>query len=296
MKTFFSTGTIIIFSFLSLQVFSQKKYFIKLNNQKALLDYFHYYGKAHAPVISGHRGGVMSDFPENSIETFVNTLKYTSAFYEIDPRLTKDSVVVLMHDATLDRITTGKGKVSDYTYKELQQFFLKDVDGKVTSYKIPTLLEALQWSKGKTVLNLDHKGVPFEMIAAIIKQSKNPIVMLTIHSPEQARFYLDNDPNSMFSVHILTKEAYDKYEAADIPWKNMIAYIGPKLTVENRVLMKLLHEKGVMCMVSAAPTFDKLPGAAERAKSYREIFSEGVDILESDLPIEVAKAVNTDKR
>ena len=296
MKSILSTALSIFFSFLLVKAFSQKKHFLNLTDQKALQHFFYYKGKPHAPIISGHRGGVVSGFPENSIETFVNTLQYTPAFFEIDPRLTKDSVVVLMHDATLDRTTTGKGKVSDYTYKELQQFFLKDVDGKVTPYKVPTLLEALQWRRGKTVLNLDHKGVPFEMIAAIIKQSKNPVVMFTIHSPEQAQFYLNDDPNNMFSIHILTKEVFDKYAAANIPWKNMIAYIGPKLTNENRLLMKLLHEKGVMCMVSAAPTFDKLPDAGDRAKSYRELFASGVDILESDLPIEVAEAVKVAKR
>ena len=66
-------------------------------------------------------------------------LSFAEAFFEIDPRLTKDSVIVLMHDETIDRTTTGKGKVSDYTYAELQQFNLVDRDGKVTDFKIPTL-------------------------------------------------------------------------------------------------------------------------------------------------------------
>ncbi|MBX2921566.1 MAG: glycerophosphodiester phosphodiesterase family protein [Chitinophagaceae bacterium] len=291
MKKILVLSLLAVFALRSLTGFAQKKNAFNFRTSKALQAFFHYTGQPHPPIISGHRGGMVIGFPENSIATFVNTLKYTPAFYEIDPRLTKDSVVVLMHDATLDRTTTGKGKVSDYTYRELQQLFLKDKEGNITPYRIPTLLEALKWSRGKTVLNLDHKGVPFEMIADIIKQGRNPAVMLTIHSPEQAQFYLDRDPNSMFSVHILTREAFEKYEAAHIPWKSMIAYIGPKLTDENRELLGLLHEKGVMCMVSAAPTFDKLPDSAERAQHYREIFKNGVDILESDLPIEVAEAI-----
>jgi glycerophosphoryl diester phosphodiesterase len=48
--------------------------------------------------------------------------------FEIDPRITKDSVVVLMHDATLDRTTTGTGRVADHTWAELQQLRLKDAD------------------------------------------------------------------------------------------------------------------------------------------------------------------------
>lgn len=277
--------------FFALQSNAQKIQAFNIVTQKELQQFFHYKGKPHTPIISGHRGGVISGFPENSIEAFENTLKFTPAFFEIDPRLTKDSIVVLMHDATLDRTTNGSGKLSDYTYKELQQLFLKDKDGKTTSFKIPTLLEALQWSKGKTVLNLDHKGVPFEMIARIIKESSNPVVMLTIHNPEQAMFYLHNNVNSMFSIHMLSEQVVKQYEAAKIPWKNMIAYIGPRLTDENSKLLAYLHSKAVMCMISAAPSFDKLPTAGERFENYRKIFEAGVDILESDLPIEVSEAV-----
>lgn len=60
------------------------------------------------------------------------------AFFELDPRLTKDSVIVLMHDTTIDRTTAGKGKLAEYTWEELQSFRLKDSEGNPTPYKIPT--------------------------------------------------------------------------------------------------------------------------------------------------------------
>ncbi len=264
---------------------------MKIKSSKELQTFFRHSGKQGKPIISGHRGGMASGFPENSLATFSNTLKYTEAFFEVDPRLTKDSVVVLMHDATIDRTTTGKGKVSDYTYQQLQQFFLKDKEGTITPFKIPTLLDALKWSRNKTILNLDHKGVPFEIISNIIRKSKNKVVMMTIHSPEQAQFYLNKNPNSFFSVHIRSKKDFTKYETAKIPWKNMIAYIGPDFNSENRELLKMLHDKGVLCMISAASSFDKLENQAERANAYNKLYAEGADILESDLPIEVGKAI-----
>lgn len=67
--------------------------------------------------------------------------------------------------------------------------------------------------------------------------------------------------------------------------------IGPTNKPENKELFDMLHAKGVMCMISAAPTYDKLPDAAERAKNYSATFEQGADILESDLPIEVAEAI-----
>lgn len=263
---------------------------LKFRNVKEFQQYFKHTDH-NMPVISGHRGGTTTGYPENCIATFENTLKHTPAFFEIDPRLTKDSVIVVMHDATLDRTTTGKGKISDYTYAELQQFRLKDPQGNVTSYKIPTLKEMILWSKGKTVLNLDHKDVPLEMTAKLLKECKNEMVMLTVHDAKQARFYYDDDPNHMMSAFVLTKQAFDEYEKAGVPWNNMIAYIGPTNKPENKELYDLLHAKGVMCMISAAPSYDKLKTPEERAENYRETFKQGADILESDLPIEVAEAI-----
>lgn len=263
---------------------------LKFKNVKELKAFFKH-SSVNFPIISGHRGGITKGFPENSMETFANTLKYMPSFFEIDPRLTKDSIAVLMHDATLERTTTGTGKLSDYTYAELQKFRLKDPEGNVTDAKIPTLKEAILWSKGRTVMNLDKKDVPLEMTARILKECNNEAVMLTVHNAKQAKFYLDQNPNWMLSVHIKTKKAYDEYVNANIKWENIIAYIGPEFTDENRQLMKLLQAKGVMVMISSAPTYDKLPTAAERAKAYVDIFKEGADILESDLPVEVANAI-----
>ena len=261
-------------------------------NADEFQQYFKHTGK-NMPVISGHRGGTTTGYPENCIATFENTLKHTPAFFEIDPRLTKDSVIILMHDETLDRTTTGKGKISDYTFAELQQFRLKDPQGNVTDYKIPTLKDVILWSKGKTVLNLDHKDVPLEMTAKLLKACRNDEVMLTVHNAQQARFYYDNNPKNMMSAFVLTKEAFYTYEKAGVPWKNMIAYIGPTNKPENKELLDLLHAKGVMCMISAAPSYDKLKDATERAAHYRETFTMGADILESDLPIEVSTAIKS---
>ncbi|WP_157504373.1 glycerophosphodiester phosphodiesterase family protein [Dyadobacter beijingensis] len=250
-------------------------------------------------LIAGHRGGMVKGFPENSIATFENTLKYTPAFFEIDPRLTKDSVMVLMHDATLDRTTTGTGKLSDYTYAELQKFRLKDAEGNVTDFPIPTLSEVIEWARGKTVLNLDHKDVPLAMTAALIKKHKaDAFVMLTVHSAAEMQFYLSQNKNHTFSAFVRNLKEYEDYEKAGVPFTQMIAYIGPHVKPENKELYTLLHRKGTMCMISAASSYDKLKTPEERKAAYLAIARDGASILESDLPIEAAEAVKefTEKR
>src|SRR5262245_42200287 len=66
------------------------------------------------PLVSAHRGGPQAGFPENCIATCENTLRHTFAMLEVDPRYTKDGAIVLHHDPSLDRTTTGKGLLADH--------------------------------------------------------------------------------------------------------------------------------------------------------------------------------------
>ena len=52
------------------------------------------------PLVSAHRGGPYPGFPENSIESFEHVIKQTPAVIECDIAMTKDSVLVMMHDYT----------------------------------------------------------------------------------------------------------------------------------------------------------------------------------------------------
>ncbi len=229
-------------------------HFLNFENTTQLQDYFSY--KADGTIlISAHRGGRENNFPENSIEAFQNVLNHLPAFFEIDPRLTKDSVIVLMHDATLDRTTTGKGNLSDFTWKELQSTRLKDSDGNPTPYKIPTLEEVIIWSRGKTVINLDKKDVPMPMIVDLIKKhDAEKHVMLTVHTGAQARYYFDRLPGAMLSVFARNDKEFHDISVAGVPWKNMIAYVGPTINDSNREIIGQLQSHGVRCMVSFAPT------------------------------------------
>ena len=98
-------------------------------------------------------------YPENCIASCEKTLSMMPTFFEVDFSFTRDSVMVLMHDLTIDRTTTGKGRVADYTYAELQQFCLVDRDRNVTPYKIPRLKDLLEWGKDKVVFNFDNKYI-----------------------------------------------------------------------------------------------------------------------------------------
>ena len=235
-------------------------------------------------IVSGHRGGMAPGYPENCIETFENTLSHMPSFFEIDPQMTRDSVIVLMHDATIDRTTTGTGKVSDYTYAELQQFFLKDREGNVTTYKIPTLEECIAWSQGKTILNLDIKDVPLEVMSQFINRLAPANVMYTVRNAKQARTYLDRDPQAMFSCWCKNMKEFNEYVGERIPWSQVMAYVGTMMLPDQQELYDNLHRNGVMCMISLAPTHDRRATDAQKIQGYELEIPTGCDVIETDYP------------
>ncbi|PRD55749.1 glycerophosphodiester phosphodiesterase family protein [Sphingobacterium gobiense] len=271
-------------------VMAQKLHKLDFSNVEEMYAYFRYApGKK---IISGHRGTMEKGLPENSIAAMNEVLIRTPAIFEVDPRLSKDSVPIMIHDATLDRTTTGTGKVADYTWKELKKLRLRDVDGNPTRYRINTLDEMIKWAKGKTILNLDKKDLPLEMTAEIIRKHKaHKWVWVTVHNVEQARFYLDKNPNQYLSLHIKDKKSLEEFKVSGLPYNRMIVYIGSEIKEANQEMYDFFKSKGVMCMISTAPTYDKLPAKEERAKKYRAVFADGATILESDLPIEVSEAI-----
>jgi glycerophosphoryl diester phosphodiesterase len=293
LKKVFLAQTLIIASLLNVSGQSNI-HVIQVKTPRDCHRFFQYTGK-DIPIVSAHRGGGVKGFPENSIECFEYTLKHTLAFFEIDPRLTKDSVIVLMHDETLDRTTNGTGKVSDYTWDELQRFRLKDIEGNVTGFRIPTLEAAIEWARGKTILNLDKKDVPPAMTVALIKRLKaEAFVIITVHTPEQAMYYYREIPTIGFSAHVLAKAAFADYDKAGFPWKQALCYVGPYSSEpEVKELYKLIHARGATCMISAAGSYDGLTNTAERRQAYIKAFQDGADVLESDLPIEVSEAVKS---
>jgi len=106
--------------------------------------------------------------PENSISSIKKAIEATIDIVEIDVNMTKDSVLVLMHDNKIDRTTNGKGYVSDFTFNELRKFNLK-INDSVTEHKIPTLSEALSIAKDKIILNLDIKHVDLKILYQQLK-------------------------------------------------------------------------------------------------------------------------------
>jgi len=117
--------------------------------------------------------------PENSLEAIRSAIEIGVDMIELDVRKTKDNQLVVIHDKTIDRTTNGKGKVTDWTLEELKKLNLKNGQGRVTRFKIPTLEEALLEAKGKVLVNLDKSYNYFDQVYEIMERTgtTNQVVM-----------------------------------------------------------------------------------------------------------------------
>lgn len=97
-----------------------------------------------------HRGHPRK-YPENTMSAYRAAYELGFSHLELDVQLSKDGVPILMHDITVDRTTNGSGFVKDFTFAELRELTVGENE------RIPTLQEALEFSKDKINVSVEMK-------------------------------------------------------------------------------------------------------------------------------------------
>lgn len=121
-------------------------------------------------MVASHRGD-WRNFPENSLEAIGSAIKMGVDIVEIDLQRTKDGELILMHDATLDRTSTGTGMIADTTLAYIKTLKLRNGCNIRTKHNVPTLREALKLAKGRVMLNLDKADRYFEQVYELMKET-----------------------------------------------------------------------------------------------------------------------------
>ncbi len=113
------------------------------------------------PLVMGHRGAP-DDAPENTLASFTLASMQGAEVLETDLRFTRDNVILLIHDATVDRTTDGTGAVSEMTLAEIKKLHTRpSKPGQPPGAAPPTLEELLQITRGETPLALELKDDRF---------------------------------------------------------------------------------------------------------------------------------------
>lgn len=234
------------------------------------------------PLLSAHRGGPMPGFPENAIETFENATTYQPVIIEFDVALSKDSALVIMHDDRLDRTSNGKGLIGDQTYAELKKLKLKDDEGTLTDFKIPTLEEVLRWGKNKVLFTIDIKrGVPYKKIIAAVRKTKSETNSIIItYNANQAAEVHQLAPDLMISATVKSPEDLERLNKMGVPNDKIIAFVG--ISEPDQSLYQYLHAKGINTILGTMGNLDKSAKANKGKKVFYHLIANGADVLSTD--------------
>ena len=249
-------------------------------------------------VVACHRGD-WRNYPENSIPAIESIIRMGADIMELDLKLTKDSVLVLSHDWTIDRCTTGKGRVSDYTLDELKQFRLRRAHGVATdSLHICTLREALECCKDRICVNVDQGYEYYDMVLAITEELgvTDQILIKGKHSVASVAEKMAAHEHNMMYMPIIDiqkeqgQKLFQEYmDTKTVPLAYEVCW--KKLTPEVSDCFKKVVESGSNLWVNTIwgslcgyLDDDKALDCGDPAEVYDQVIALGASMIQTDRP------------
>lgn len=248
-------------------------------------------------LVTAHRGD-WRNAPENSLQAFRLAMGMGVDIIELDLNRTRDGVIVIMHDETIDRTTNGKGRPSDYTLEELRKFHLKNGLGRVTNHTIPTLAEVMELVKGRVVINLDKSYHYYNEAYAILRATG---------TLQQAIFKTDSSysavrsryPAILDSIVFMPVVYLDKPRARELidEYQHQIKPVAFELIFQQDT-SSVLQENGFInrngskiwmnslwASLNAGHDDDRAVEEADKKNSWDWLLAHGATILQTDRPL-----------
>ena len=140
--------------------------------EKCFTEYYRQTTLTRTPEIIGHRGNP-STAQENTVAGSVEAFKLGATMVENDVYLMRDGNIIVMHDGTLDRTTTGTGNTVDQTAETIKNFVV-DVNTKVPTEPVPLLKDYFdQFAGTGEVLVIELKGSNTKIAAPLAQLIKD---------------------------------------------------------------------------------------------------------------------------
>ena len=204
------------------------------------------------PTLYAHRG-FSGKYPENSPLAFRKVLEETKADgIESDVHISKDGVLVIMHDPTLERTSNGKGWIKDHTYEELLSLDIGSwMSPDFAGEHIWTLGELLDFIKETgLLLNLElknyevfYEGLEERVIEEISARKMKDVVAISSFNHVSMQRFKELDPEIetglLYDKPYLDMHSYIKRSNADnMHPRYMLLQYQPEL-------VELFHERGM---------------------------------------------------
>ena len=251
-------------------------------------------------VVASHRGD-WRNYPENSIPAIESVIRMGVDIMELDVKMTKDSVLILMHDKTIDRMTNGKGRVCDITYDSLMTFNMRRAHNIVTdTLKVPTLREALLCCKDRILVNVDHAYPYYEQIVKLTEELgvAGQVLMKSKSSIDKVNEDTERYGSKMLYMPVIDvnkpkgKKLFAEYlEKGVVPMAFELCWQYPGEEIDECV--KQVHQMGSKIWVntiwaSLCGGLGNDDDAALAAKSPADVYDQyidmGVSMIQTDRP------------
>ena len=243
------------------------------------------------PKLIGHRG-VRDLCPENTLESISKAFDFGLTYVEIDVKISKDGVPILLHDDTLDRTTNGTGIAVDFEYSHLKKLdagqFFHNIK---TNNFIPTLADVLDLCKSRNGnLNIELKpNLNYEKI------NVHKILEATKDIKDIEIFYSSFDINSFIeisNIYINSNrsfliDSFDEYSLTDlfsITKKYDANICGLNRKIISKEIIDKIKDNDLKVTVYSEKNITKTEA--------NEYFKIGVDSIFIDDPSELINSYN----
>jgi glycerophosphoryl diester phosphodiesterase len=244
--------------------------------------------KAEAPPstrvtqIIAHRGS-SADRPECTLASIQRAIEAGATAVEVDVRTTKDGHLVILHDATLDRTTNGKGKLQEKTVAEVRRLDAGSwFDPKYRDQRVPTLKEVLVLCKGKVDVLLDLKQQGDKYNTAVVTEVKThgspKRTIVGVRSVEQARLFRRLLPQAKQLGLIPNQQAIEAFAKAGVK----TIRLWPKWLKDDANLVRRVRKTGAKL---------HLNGTTGKPDDVMPLLLHKPDSLSSDDPARLVKTL-----
>jgi len=218
------------------------------------------------PQIVGHRGAA-GYAPENTLLSFEKAIELGCPAVELDVHLSKDGEVIVIHDAKVDRVTDGRGKVRKMTLEQLRALRCP------LDQRLPTLREVLETIDGRAriFIELKVRGTVGPVVDLVREHGLTSRVVITSFKIGLLKLARQLDPSLRLNYLFYRKPL----RLWSLVRRLRLNYIGPRLSVAKAKLVARAHK--LRCKVYVYGVKDTADGV--RMKKW------GVDAICTDYPI-----------
>ena len=265
------------------------------------------YNNNNGRVLSAARAGYPRLYPEDSLTGLRYCVENGVDIISVTVQQTKDKGLVLLEDATIDRMLvdrstgeSGKGKVSSYTLEELQNnFYLRDGHGgskKATKETVPGLHDALELTRNSVMLYITNGFQYAETINDVAKglNACDVVILGGATSADDIKIFVDHtgtpichitsnfvDGTTEGAPRNFIKETLDAgADAVNLATDKDYSAIFKSSTTKR-------FEDAGRGMVSAT-TFATSGEHVDRIEGWQELIEAGYSIIETDYPKELS--------